>query len=343
MFVLVFIFSGLLSQDFLVNFEAYLDLSSNRDCEVYINDIPVADLFVGNEERVVLKSKRNKIVAIAENGDSVVTNVKIGDANTKNVNIQFGGVQKKEDNEVFVQGGSFYMGSNYRSYEQPIHPITVGDFYIDKYEVTLAEFRKFIKATGYKTTAEKKGFSWIYLDNEWIEMEGVNWECDEQGNLRSAYEDNYPVIFVSYDDAVAYAEWIGKRLPTEAEWEFASRGGNLSKGYLYSGSNNPDKVGWYKRNSENRTHAVGLKEPNELGIYDMSGNVYEWVSDYFDAEYYKKSSTTNPKGPKKSMFRVRRGGSWGSDPDKLRSASRYYNSESVRRNYIGFRCARDVN
>ena len=179
---------------------------------------------------------------------------------------------------VYVEGGTFQMGSN-RGYsdENPIHTVTVNGFFMDKMEVTQAEYRRVM------------------------------------GNTPSNYDgcDDCAVEEVSWHDANAYAKKVGKRLPTEAEWEYAARGGNKSKGYTYSGSNNLDAVGWYDRNSNKKTNPVGHKQPNELGLYDMSGDVFEWCSDWYGD--YSSSQQTDPQGSNSGESRVLRGGSWGND------------------------------
>lgn len=178
------------------------------------------------------------------------------------------------DNMVYVEGGTFMMGSNEgENDEKPVHEVTVNSFYIGKYEVTVEEFDKFIKATGYKTDAEKSGFSWRWNGRDWEQKNGVNWRYGVEGEVRGKSEKRHPVIYVSWNDAIAYAKWKGGRLPTEAEWKYAAFGGNKSEGYKYAGSNNIDEVAWYGNNSGNKTHTVGTKAPNELGIYDFSGNV----------------------------------------------------------------------
>ncbi len=189
------------------------------------------------------------------------------------------------NNMVYVAGGTFTMGgtseqgSDVYSNESPTHSVTLSSFSIGKYEVTQAE-----------------------------------WEAVMGSNPSYFTGDNLPVEKVSWDDCQTFITKLntltGKnfRLPTEAEWEFAARGGNKSQGYKYAGSDNIDDVAWYDSNSGSTTHAVGTKQPNELGLYDMSGNVWEWCSDWYGS--YISSSQTNPTGASSGSGRVARGGSW---------------------------------
>lgn len=248
-------------------------------------------------------------------------------------------VPASTDDMVLVEGGSFEMGSSDgNADEKPVHRVYVDNFYMDKYEVTVAKFKQFIDATAYSTDAEKEGWSYAWSGSAWEKKNGVNWKHDAQGNVQT--DLSHPVIHVSWNDAVAYALWAGKRLPTEAEWEYAARGGNKSLRYTYSGSNNIDEVAWYDGNAGGRTHPVGGKRPNELGIYDMSGNVWEWCSDWYDKDYYNSSPERNPQGPNSGTFRVLRGGSWGFRPSNVRAAIRDGDYPAGRRSDIGFRCAR---
>ena len=248
---------------------------------------------------------------------------------------------------IKVEGGTFRMGatseqgSDVDSDEKPVHSVTLSDYYIGETEVTVGLFRKFIKETGYRTDADKKGGSYIWNGSEWVLTSGLNWQCDVNGKIRSASEDNHPVIHVSWNDANEFCEWLnnktGKnfRLPTEAEWEYAARGGNKSKGYKYSGSNTIGNVAWYWYNSSSATHNVKTKSPNELGIYDMSGNVFEWCEDWYGN--YSSGSQTNPTGPSTGYSRVLRGGSWYNNAKLCRVSLRNYYFPDLRNCYYGFR------
>lgn len=217
------------------------------------------------------------------------------------------------NNMVFVEGGYFTMGSG-SGYddENPEHKIFINNFYLDETEVTFDEYDRFCEETGRK-------------------------KPDDAGWGRG----KRPVINVSWTDAVEYAKWAGKRLPTEAEWEYAAKGGNKSKGYTYSGSNSIEEAAWHNANSGSKTHPVGGKTPNELGIYDMSGNVSEWCSDWYGEDYYKNSVQSNPKGSDVGDFRVIRGGSWFRNDKICRSASREASNPEITYCNIGFRCAKD--
>ena len=250
---------------------------------------------------------------------------------------------------VAVKGGTFTMGCTSEqggecdNDEKPTHSVTLSDYYIGKYEVTVAQFRAFINETGYQTDADKNGGSYIWNGSQWVLKSGVNWRCGADGRVRSSSEDNHPVIHVSWNDAKAFYEWLSRktganfRLPTEAEWEYAARGGNKSRGYKYSGSNNIGSVAWYSDNSGSTTHQVGTKSPNELGIYDMTGNVWEWCSDWYGD--YSSGSQTNPQGQSSGSNRVYRGGSWDSFARYCRVSYRCIASPDYRYYYLGFRLA----
>ncbi len=247
---------------------------------------------------------------------------------------------------VNVTGGSFSMGSNTgNADEQPVHSVTVNSFSISKYEVTVAEFRRFVEATNYVTDAERLGYSYVYVNVGWQHKAGVNWHYNSAGVIRSVTEDRHPVIYVSWNDAVAYCTWLsnktGKtyRLPTEAEWEYAARGGANKNSYTYSGSNNIDEVAWYGDNASQNTHEVGLKKANELGLYDMSGNVWEWCSDRYSANYYSSSPSNNPTGFNSGTTRTLRGGCWRLNIQYGRVTCRGVNESGDPISDCGFRVA----
>lgn len=216
---------------------------------------------------------------------------------------------------VYVSGGSFNMGatseqgSDVYDDEKPAHRVTVSDYYIGQTEVTQA--------------------LWLAV----MSNNPSNWKGD-----------NLPVERVSWDNCQTFIEKLNAktgrtfRLPTEAEWEFASRGGNNSRGYKYSGSNYIDDVAWYTNNSSNRkTHAVATKQANELGIYDMSGNVWEWCSDWYDSNYYKNSDSNNPRGAYTGFSRVNRGGGWWCGAGFCRVSHRRDIAPDFRRYDLGLR------
>jgi formylglycine-generating enzyme required for sulfatase activity len=213
-----------------------------------------------------------------------------------------------------------HSSDNGSSNEKPVHRVTLSDFYMGKFEVTLAQFKSFIDDTGYSTDAEKSGDSRVVNSSgSWEEKSGVNWRHDEQGNRRPAADYNRPVVHVSHNDATAYAEWLSRKtgerysLPTEAEWEYSARGGDSGGSTIYTYGDDVSKLGdyaWYDGNSGNTTHPVGQKKPNSLGLYDVMGNVREWCGDWYDEEYYKNSPSSDPKGADKGEYRVLRGGSW---------------------------------
>ncbi len=249
---------------------------------------------------------------------------------------------------VFVQGGTFTMGctaeqgSDCTVDKKLAYGVTLSSYHIGKYEVTFNQFRLFIERTGYRTDADKEGWSNIWNGTAFEKNNGVNWQYNAFGNKRSYTEDNHPVIHVSWNDAEAYCEWLSKesgktyRLPTQAEFEYAARGGYKSKAYRYSGSNDINNVAWYSDNSGGKTHIVGQKAANELGVYDMSGNVSEWCSDWYRDSYYS-SPVNNPQGPSSGSNRVLRGGNWLSIEQVCRVSYRGSDFPNRRAGTIGFR------
>jgi formylglycine-generating enzyme required for sulfatase activity len=240
-------------------------------------------------------------------------------------------LEKYHPELIRVEGGTFRMGSNNGDNdERPVHSVTVSSFYIGKYEVTQKEYEAIM---GSNPSDTYKGIGDNYPVNE------VSWyDAVAYCNALSRKEGLTPCYNGSGDSIRCNFSANGYRLPTEAEWEFAARGGNSSRGYTYSGSNNVGSVAWYDSNSGNKTHPVGQKQANELGLYDMSGNVYEWCWDWCGG--YSSGSQTDPTGPSSGSYRINRGGSWTYYGRTCRSAYRSHYYPSNRNYYLGFRVVR---
>lgn len=238
--------------------------------------------------------------------------------------------------------------------EQPRHRVRLNAFYIDKHLVTNRKFEEFVLQTEYRTDAEKggSGFTFNEKNGQFKRTKGAYWR--EPNGSGSVYEgDDYPVVQVSWNDAQTYCKWAGKRLPTEAEWEYVAKGGhnwrypwgnkmpgNNLANFADASSGLPwadDTVnGGYRRLSP-----VGCYPANDFGLYDMAGNAFEWVSDLYGENYYKQSPRDNPKGVSSGRYRVLRGGSWGNGALALRTAARYKDPQGRRSHSTGFRCAKD--
>ena len=214
---------------------------------------------------------------------------------------------------VLIPAGEFMMGSEKGiANEKPVHKAYLDAFYIDKYEVTFDRYDAFCDATG-RTKPSDAGWG----------------------------RGTRPVINVSWDDSKAYCAWAGKRLPTEAEWERACRAGTDTAYSFGDDAGLLGSYGWYLANSGNMTHPVGEKNPNAFGLYDMHGNVWEWVADWYDSGYYSVSPLSNPSGPASGTYRVLRGGSWDSTyDDYLRSGIRSHDVPAYSYYSFGCRCAR---
>lgn len=232
---------------------------------------------------------------------------------------------------VQVEGGTFLMGSNNGGLdEQPVHQVTVTGFYMGKYEVTFQDFKKFVDATGYFTESEKPDSANFKNGLAPRTINTGSWRTYPDGRNVPLSDSLKPVTNISWNDANAYLAWLSKetgkqfRLPTEAEWEFAARGGNKTQGHVYAGSAILDEVAWYIGNSEKKEHTIGTLMPNELGIHDMSGNVREWCHDWYGEFYYKVSSEQDPQGPERGTNRTLRGGGWGSEVSRMRITYRNY-------------------
>jgi formylglycine-generating enzyme len=227
------------------------------------------------------------------------------------------GIQKKErvaiTNMKLIPAGAFNMGSPSRegdSDEHPRHKVYLDAYYMDEHEVTFDQYDAYAAATGKRKPGDE------------------GWGRGKR-----------PVIRVTWHEADAYCKWAGKRLPTEAEWEKAARGGASTKYSHGADYNGLGDYAWYNSNSGQKTQPVGQKKPNGYGLYDMAGNVLEWVADWYDKDYYQNSPAKNPVGPGSGTLRALRGGSWFNNPDFMRPAFRnwYYPRGTTVND--GFRCA----
>ena len=225
------------------------------------------------------------------------------------------------DDMVLVPAGEFSMGSPEGDPdEKPAHKVQISAFFMDKYEVTVKQYAAFLQESGGDRPAEWKTMS-------------------------KTANQNRPVMGVDWAEAARYCKWAGKRLPTEAEWEKAARG---TDGRLYPWGNDPPtplhaNYGKKEWNNHEALVPVGTLEAGKspYGIYDMAGNVWEWVSDWYDNDYYKNSPSDSPAGPPTGGFKVIRGGSWNTSARNLRAADRYFDPPSFRSQYVpGFRCAK---
>ena len=249
--------------------------------------------------------------------------------------------------------------------EAPKHRVQLDGFWIYKHEITVSQFQKFVEVTGHRTDAEKrgKGRGFNADENKWEYVEGLSWRYPFEKGL--AAKADHPVVQVSWDDAQAYCRWAGVRLPTEAEWEYAARGANTGlagdphHAFVW-GSDAPrrtvanmwDEAAARKYpNTKYRKFAnyddgyaltapVGTYPPNDFGLFDMAGNVWEWCSDWYGEDYYAESPAQNPKGPTNGKYRVVRGGAWDYTPNNLRVSNRSRSLPQNRNTGIGFRCAR---
>ncbi|GAA2146034.1 formylglycine-generating enzyme family protein [Nocardioides koreensis] len=277
--------------------------------------------------------------------------------------------------QVRIEGGEFVLGDAFgEGYpadgETPVHRVRLSTFHVDATTVTNAAFAAFVKATGHVTTAEREGSSAVFqLDHTgdgadvlgrpaatpwWLAVRGADWRHPEGPGSEVSRRQNHPVVHVSHDDATAYAAWAGKRLPTEAEWEAAARGGLEGRRYpwgddllprgrwmcnIFQGRfpvENTREDGWAS------TAPVKTFPPNGYGLHQMAGNVWEWCADWFDAEAYATVAPADPAGPETGTARVMRGGSFlchDSYCNRYRVAARSSSPPDSSASNLGFRCA----
>ncbi len=241
--------------------------------------------------------------------------------------------------DTFVETDD-YEGNYDFAPEMPVHEVRVDDFYLGKYPVTVGKFREFVNDTCYKTEVERNGG--MDVPSFWRPKKDISKYWDNPGFSQT---DKHPVVGVSWNDAEEFVKWkcektgLMYRLPTEAEWEYAAK--SCGKKEEWSGTDNEGSLcefAWYEDNSGKKTHPVGQKKPNKLGLYDMTGNVWEWVEDdwhnsYINAPKDGSAWINKPRG----SYRVFRGGSWGNYARSCRSSIRTSDSPSYDSGYIGFR------
>ncbi len=263
-----------------------------------------------------MKQVNHLLISIYVAGFSIFILISCSNDEDYNASGKYGNIDFTDGIEmIFVEGGTFIQGSTDigETHEKPAHEVTLSDFYIGKYEITQKQ--------------------WYDIMGDWPEL------APEEANGKG---DNYPIYYVNYEDAQSFINRLNGqtgrnyRLPTEAEWEYASKGGKKSKGYLYSGSNNPDNIAIYY-GTVGGAHETGIKGENELGIHDMSGNVWEWTSDWYGA--YSNDAKVNPTGPETGTERVTRGGTWINVPYGIRTTARYKHDPESTFKFLGFRIA----
>lgn len=261
---------------------------------------------------------------------------------------------------IRIVGSTFLMG-NVRPAsddQRPLHRVRLNTFWIDETLVTNRQFAKFVATTGHITSAEQRGTSLVFDTSVggWLEIAFADWRHPRGPNSSIAGRDNYPVVHVSWHDAVAYAAWAGKQLPTEAQAEYAARGGLADRPYPWGNDLVPATgyhanfwQGWFPHSDGGNdgfrgTSPVDQFPRNPFGLYDMAGNVWCWCSDWYDADYYARSPIENPTGPRQGEERLRRGGCWLSSSNYgggLRIGYRDHAPPSESTNHTGFRCVRN--
>ena len=322
-------------------------------------------LIIDNTEDVGLNDFHPKIISVnpydgaelhlsAHNGHPVVVSLGEKHANTNNITVRL-------IEMILVQSGSFQMGQNGDGTSgnvTPVHTVTLTqNYYMGKYEVTQEQYMAVMRnnpssyhgGTGREPAiGEIQGkrpvemVSWydaIVFCNRLSILEGLTPTYSISGSTDTEAWGDVPTgSNAAWNAVIIVAGSAGYRLPTEAQWEYAAKGGHLSQGYIYAGSNNAGEVGWYADNCGGKTHEVGFKKPNELGLYDMSGNVYEWCWDWYGA--YTADAKTDPTGAVTGTYRVLRGGSWMRSVTSVLSVSPKTDYPNTKDKYHGFRVVR---
>jgi len=245
--------------------------------------------------------------------------------------------QENKPEMILIEGGTYIMGNDNspNSDERPEHKVTLNSFYMGKFEVTIGQYSNFCRSAG---IAIPDGQDDVPITN--LSWENAVMYCNWLSKV-NALDKCYDIKRDSNKFIVTYRhESNGYRLPTEAEWEYAAVGGVKSKSYSYSGSYEVNEVGWSISNSGNRAHAVGEKKPNELGLYDMSGNAMEWCFDWYKDDYYSKSEENNPLGAKRGISKVCRGGNYMCKSNVLRNNRRFNLEQNAEEGLAGIRLVR---
>jgi len=299
-------------------------------------------------------------------------------AGSVDMNLKPSGVNAETEGMVFIEGGDFLMGTESKEGfpadgEGPVRETQIDSFYIDQAAVTNEQFKEFVKKTGYKTEAERYDWSFVFqnflpkriLKNSppsppdttwWKGIEGARWDRPEGPGSHIRTRMNHPVVHVSWNDAMAYCKWTGKRLPTEAEWEYAARGGLKQKRYPWGNELTPNGEHrcniWQGSYPDHNTEEDGYAStapaaafpPNGYGLFNVSGNVWEWCRDWFSASYPLLRMKDNPEGPGQGNTKVIRGGSYlchHSYCNRYRVAARTANTPDSSTGNMGFRCVKD--
>lgn len=281
---------------------------------------------------------------------------------------------------VAMSGGSFLMGTDYdfafdEDGEGPVREVCLSPFLIDRHTVTNERFATFVKATGYSTEAERFGWSFVFwaqippamfhelvVDTVaaapwWCKVPGANWRQTAGPRSGIADRGKHPVVHVSWNDAQAYCSWSGQRLPTEAEWEFAARGGLVQKLYPWGDKLRPGAQHrcniWQGEFPRHNTVEDGFSDtcptdafpPNDYGLFSMTGNTWEWCADWFSNDFHLTGPKVDPKGPAGGEAKVMKGGSFlchKSYCNRYRVAARTLNTPDSSTSHIGFRCAKNL-